>query len=233
MEQIVFELNKVPDAKSKLTELKAYPEIKKRFFELASEIEEGKINIAKFHREVVMPNVPETVNLVYEHTRKWYLKMLRYLIPLLAQIKAQRAVRQEKTLLDKERDKLVKQAEIRQDVTEIMGDYIKSLKDFVEDSEKMKKLTHKEMLELYKVIREEEDRSKTLGLKERAENRADAAFAFFISQARANQLVDEDIEFMEDDIKETLKLYKQDDGTYSLPISKLPKIQLAAKNPAA
>jgi hypothetical protein len=232
MEQIVFKLSDVPDRDSKITRLAAYPEIKRQLFSIVPQAENGKINITKFYREVVAPNVPEGINIDHNDVRRWYQTMMRYLVPLITQVKAQQVVRQEKTLLDREHEKLVQQAEIRQDVTGLMADYIHRLKAFVSDNEKMSKLTHKEMLELYKVIREEEDRNKTVSLKERSENRADLQFAFFVSQARAGQLIEADIEFLEASIKEDLQFLKAGDGTYQLPVRIIPKIQLATEDTA-
>jgi hypothetical protein len=63
----------------------------------------------------------------------------------------------------------------------------------------------------------EEDRQKSLQLKERAENRADASFAFMVSVAKANQLEEADIEFLEDSVKQELIALKKKNGLYELP----------------
>lgn len=230
MEQIIFQLDKVPDRDSKFTRLAAYQEIKKKLFELAPKFYNGEMNVSRFHREFVEPNVPAGIKVDINDTRKWYRTMQKYTVDLVANMKAREQLSTEKTLLEKERDKIIKQAEIRQDVTDIMSTYIQSLKDFVNNPEKMQKLTHKEMMDMYKVIREEEDRARALGIKERSEDRADAAFAFFVSQARAGQLEEDDIEFMENDVKQTLNIFKNENGVYQIPQGRVPKIQSSAKN---
>lgn len=123
-----------------------------------------------------------------------------------------------KTLLERETEKQKQQIEIRQDATDLMEKFLKSIKALSKDRTALAKSGIK-VLDIYKIIREEEDRAKALALRERAENRADYAFAFIVSLARANQLTDDDIAFLSDDVKRELNLFKQPNGIFQLPAS--------------
>lgn len=228
--KLTFELAKIPDPKnSAMHRLADYQEIKKIYFQYAKQFASGEMTKRKFFREVIMPRMPVTVKLDQSNFYRWTTHMEPHLQRLMGMYTAAEAGIEAKTLLQKEHEKLVQQVEIRQDVTEVMHKFIQNLKTFVSDEDKMKTLTQKELLELYKVIREEEDRAKSLTLKERAEDRADNQFAWFISQARAGTLEAADIEFLSDDIKEDLSVFKTDDGTYALPTGAIPKIKSATK----
>lgn len=228
--KLTFELAKIPDPRtSAMHRLHNYQEVKKMYFQSAKAFASGETTKRKFFYNVIKPLVPDTVKLTYTNYVNWSKTMEPYLMKLQAMYELAEAGTEAKTLLQKEHEKLVQQVEIRQDVTEVMHKFIQNLKTFVSDEDKMKTLTQKELLELYKVIREEEDRAKSLTLKERAEDRADNQFAWFVSQARAGVLEAEDMEFLSDDIKEDLSVFRTDDGSYALPTGTIPKIKSPAK----
>jgi len=228
--KLIFELAKIPNPKnSAMLRLANYEEVKRMYFQSAKAFSSGETTKRKFFLNVIKPMIPPTVKLNYSNYARWTAQMEPHLMKLLGMYAASEAGAEAKTLLQKEHEKLVQQVEIRQDVTEVMHKFIQNLKDFVSDPDRMKTLTQKEMLELYKVIREEEDRAKSLTLKERAEDRADNQFAWFVSQARAGVLEADDIEFLTADIKEDLSVFKTDDGSYALPTGAIPKIKLTAK----
>ena len=119
------------------------------------------------------------------------------------------------TLIEREKIKQTQQIENRQQATGIMSDFLEALKGLAKNPERLSELKIS-LPQIYKIIREEEDRASLLRLKERAENRADAQFAFIISLARAGQLMEEDIEFLEADTKAELKTFKKSNGVYEL-----------------
>ena len=134
-----------------------------------------------------------------------------------------------KTLMDREMDKTRQQFEIRQDVTDMMQDFITSLKSLATNPKALARSGIK-MDSLYKIIREEEDRYKLLSLKERSENRADAQFAFMVSITRAGQLTDGDIEFLDEDVKHELIELKKSHGVYQLPgFSEFSEVETATE----
>jgi len=228
--KLVFELNKIPDSSnSAMNRLADYQEIKKMYFQSAKAFSSGESSKRKFFLNVIKPRIPATVKLNYGNYQRWTRKMEPHLARLQGMYIASEAGMEAKTLLQKEHEKLVFQVEIRQDVTEVMHSFVKNLKNYLSDEELFKNLSQKEILELYKVIREEEDRAKNLTLKERAEDRADNQFAWFISQARAGVLETGDIEFLSDDIKEDLSVFRTDDGSFALPTGAIPKIKTGIK----
>lgn len=196
------------DGTSKITKWLNYKEIKARFLASIPGISRGEITYRKFYQEEIVPFIPEGEVYTEGEFRNWYKRMERYARGLLQEGTG-------KTLLEKETIKQRKQIEIRQDVTDLMGQLITTLKEIADNPDKLRNSGIK-IQDLYKIIREEEDRAKLLWLKERAENRADAQFAFFVSLAKANQLSDQDVEFLEAETLKELKLFKRAHGVYAL-----------------
>ena len=228
--KLIFELAKIPDPRgSAMNRLADYQDIKRMYFQSAKAFASGETSKRKFFLNVIKPRIPITVKLSYGNYVRWTARMEPHLARLQGMYAASEAGQEAKTLLQQEHEKLVQQVEIRQDVTEVMHSFVKNLKSYLSDEDLFKNLSQKEILDLYKVIREEEDRAKLLTLKERAEDRADNQFAWFISQARAGTLEPDDIEFLSEDIKEDLSVFKTYDGSYALPSGAIPKIKLGIK----
>ena len=225
MEEKIFDLSLVLDPQSKVCDFPDYQLIKREFFQLAKPISEQQYPLMKFYTDNILPRCDETHYLGVQVCKRW----MEFMLPAAIKLANMMIVHEENidvtTLLEKEQEKLKQQFEIRQDVTETMWSYIKRLKDFVANDEKMSALSHKEMVSLYEMIRAEEDRAKTLSLKERSEDRADAMFAWMVSQAKAGQLTAEDINLLDDDIRKDLLIFKNENGIYQLPTSNMPKIK--------
>ncbi len=178
---------------------------------------------------MVIPQWTESNKPSYVVTTHWVRAMMPDAHRLVNMMSVHVEAQETMTLLEREQEKIKKQFEIRQDVTDVMHAYIHQLKVIIEDPELPNKMEHKDYLKLYEIIRLEEDRAKALSLKERSENRADAMFAWMVSQAKAGQLSDEDIQFLDDDIKADLLIFKGQNGIYQLPSGSIPKIRFAAK----
>ena len=229
MQEQIFDLSTVRDGNSKMTRLPDYQMIKRRFFELAKPIIEKEYSMSKFHEEYVAPNLTETIRLTVGETRNWIKMMMPDALRLVGMMTVNDKAQDTMTLLEREQEKVKKQFEIRQDVTELMWSYIKKLRQYIEDPDISKHLEGKEYLKLYEIIRLEEDRAKAMSLKERSENRADAMFAWMVSQAKAGQLEAADIDLLEDDVKKDLLIFKGENGIYQLPTGSIPKIKFAAE----
>lgn len=233
MKEQDFILSDIKDTDNKITRLQDYPLIKRRYFELAPAIRKKEYNIKKFYEEIILTFTPPEVKISYAEVRGWALRMAPHVERYLNMLVVQEEVKDTLTLLEREQAKIKQQYEIRQDVTDLMHQYIKQLKAYIEDPDLATKLSHEQYLKLYAIIRDEEDRAKGLSLKERAENRADAMFALIVSEAKAGQLSEEDMDQLSDDIKHDLLVFKQQNGTYQLPVHGVPKIRFAAEDTVA
>jgi len=201
-----------------------FPEVIEELRRFGPALLASKMRYSDFFRERILPMLPPEINIKLVHFTVWSKKKMRDL-----GIKPEEEAPM--NLMDREMEKQKQQIIIRQDTTELMSNWLKVLKAVVDDPTALKKYNGQQIMSLYKIIREEEDRSKALSLRERAEDRADAAFAFLVSIARAGELMETDIEFLSADIKNELLTLKQENGIYKLPDSQLiPQVAIAAKN---
>lgn len=191
---------------SKIEVSQVYEEIKRIYTEFRADIQDGRVNMKQLYRAHIAPIIPVGEDISYQNFLLWSKGFE----------KKTEQVHVGRSLVDREMEKTKKQFEIRQDATDLMSSFLKTVKLLADDPDALKKANIKP-LDLYKIIREEEDRAKSLRLKERAENRADAAFAFMVSVSRAGMVEDADIEFLEDSIKQELMSFKHSHGIYKLP----------------
>lgn len=194
----------MPKTTSKIESSLVYAEIQRLYKEFYPDIQQGKMSLYQLFFGHVVPILPSTEKITAINFYTWVKKQHRN----------QKEVT--KTLMEKEMDKTRQQFEVRQDVAEMMKSFIGAIKHLADDPKALLKSGIK-MTDLYKIIREEEDRYKLLSLKERSENRADAQFAFMVSITRAGQLTDGDIEFLEEDVLHELIELKKSHGVYQLP----------------
>lgn len=216
-----FEAGKSVSTTPKLEGFDTYPQILAVYEEHRPRLISGEETMLSFYDNFLKPLVPAGEQYDYQTFRKWHRKQIRKIMEST----------DGKTLMEKEMVKLRTQHEIRQDVTQMMAQFIKAIKDLASDPAALATNNIK-VTDIYKIIREEEDRAKAIGLKERAENRADAQFAFMVSVVRAGVLTEDDIAFLEEDVKNELISLKQENGTYQLPTSsgQLEKAVVATAN---
>lgn len=181
-------------------------DIREVYNQYRGDLAAGALSVKQLFAQKVLFVIPGDTDIKLSDFYNWVKK---------EQAKAE-PIRLAGNILEREKEKQIMQAEIRQDVTHIMHSFIGAVKALSQDPEALKNSGVK-ITDLYKIIREEEDRNKVISLKERAENRADAQFAFFVSIARAGQLTETDIEFLNDDLKKELALLKNNNGIYQLP----------------
>lgn len=180
-------------------------QIKQKFDEL-----QGKATIQEFHD--IVKTIDPNLNCSTATTRLWMLKQKSIKNKLLPD-----DPKRPTSLMDREVERRKQQIELRQDATSLMRDFVAGLRELTADQDNLKAMPGKTITEVYKIIREEEDRQKALNLRERAENRADAQFAFMLSITRAGIVTDDDIQFLSDDIKNELKFFQKEHGVYQLP----------------
>jgi hypothetical protein len=190
----------------KLSQLEVYPQIERVLDQNAADLYNRKITFKKIWTDDVLPLLPENHDITYSNFLYWAKKKLAH----------KRSLVSNRNLIDREMDKARQQIEIRQDATKLMHEFMQGLRDIADDPRVLAK-NKINITDLYRIIRMEEDRQKSLQLKERAENRADASFAFMVSVAKANQLEEADIEFLEDSVKQELIALKKKNGLYELP----------------
>ncbi len=205
---------KLSEANSLIAKVSAYQDIKKTFLHYVGE--KLKINkpieYSHFFEKKVKPllNSEEKDKIAYHNFYKWAKTIEKYAPDLLS----------EETLLEREVQKQKQQIMIRQDATQLMAEFLGSIREIAGQLDKMspRELAKSGIkpMDIYKIIREEEDRARSLKLKERSEDRADAHFALLISMVKANQLSEEDIEFLENDTKKELLIFKKQNGVYQL-----------------
>lgn len=201
-----------------------YPEVIEELRRFGPGLLASKLRYSDFLRDRILPLLPPQYHIKILHFVTWSKKKMKEL-GITPELEAPM------NLMDREIEKQKQQIIIRQDTTDLMANWLKVLKSLTNNPDSLKKYNGQQILSLYKIIREEEDRSKLLSLRERAEDRADAAFSFLVSIARAGELLDADIEFLSDDIKKELLTLKQENGIYKLPDTELiPQIAIAAKN---
>lgn len=204
------------DGSSKFSRLAAYPEIRKKYFESLDEILSEKITLNKFFKTHIQPFLVGPEKIEYINFYNWH-KLVQKEIARMNKHDLPTAPGKEISTYERERQKKLKQANIRQEVTELMNNFVIQLSNRLKDPKAMQNMDQKEIESLYKLIRQEEDRAKELELKERAEDRADAEFALMLERTRAGQVTLEDIEFLEADIRESISLLPNNNGVYQLP----------------
>jgi hypothetical protein len=192
--------------RSKIESLKIYPEIRRMFDLIVPDVVKGEVTIKAFFDNKVRPVLPDGHTITYSNFFLWAKKFM----------KTKRTHVEHRSLMDREMEKTKTQIEIRQDATFLMKQFLNGLQ-YIADDPRVLAQSGVKVTEIYKIIREEEDRQKALQLRERAENRADASFAFLVSVARANQVEEADIEFLEDGLRAELIELKQKNGVYMLP----------------
>lgn len=211
--------------KRKTDYLEELPEIAEELRRFGPELLMRKMRYSDFYRDRILPLLEPDLNIPVMIFTTWAKKKM-------IQLGVEPDPEVVMSLMDREVEKQKRQIEIRQDATDLMGNWLKVLRALVDDPNNLKKYNGQQIMALYKIIRDEEDRSKALNLRERAEDRADASFAFLVSIARAGELQETDIEFLSDDIKKELLILKQDNGIYKLPSDRglVRQVTLAAKD---
>lgn len=200
----------------KFEQLPNYEQILQIVKNYQPDLELGRISQKKLFTDYIVPLLPQDSSVKISYTD------FSRLVRKQQQIRSAVVTATPQTLLDREVERRKQQIEIRQDATELMRKFISLLKELVQNEKNLSVMQGKTITTIYKIIREEEDRQKSLELRERAENRADANFAFMVSLNREGELYETDIEFLSDDIKAELQYFKGADGIYRLPTGNCP-----------
>jgi len=212
----VFALN---EYETSIGQLKNFKKIKQEFVANIDRIISGQISIKRFYEQVVIPMIEEGERIQYTSFLPWANKIKKQVVNINKEHRfSPTGMSEGLSAKERERKKLVQQETIREDVAEVTHSFMQMLKEKMKDPEALKKMTSKEILELYRVIRQEEDRAKELTLKIRSNEREEIAFQMMLEQSRAGQLNPEDFEFLEAGIKNELLTLKQNaDGVYQVP----------------
>jgi hypothetical protein len=169
-------------------------------------LQSGEMTLKDFYHKVLVPLLPNPKTISYTGFKNWHHKRVARKVAII----------EGNTLMEREESRQKAQIMIRQDATSLMATFLQAVRSIAKSPRDLKE-NKISIVDIYKIIREEEDRSKALQLKEREEDRADAKFAFMVSMARAGQLVDEDIAFLNEDVKRELLVLKKQHGIYQLP----------------